>query len=178
MLAWNSWNKRITKLHEAETATANMAKALAQHAEDTIDGIDNVLVGLIETLEHYPSNTEQLDRLTIFMRQRVADLSLLHGLFIFDEHGKPVVTSREEHDGEINVTDREYFIFHRDHINSAPHLGPPVRSRYTTNGYRPYRAGWNMLTAALPVSRWPESTCSISFPFTKASISEKPALSS
>lgn len=129
ILAWNSWNKRITKLHEAEIATANMARALAQHAEDTISSIDNVLVGLIETLEHYSSNTE-FDRLTIFMRQRVADLSL-HGLFVFNEHGKSVVTSREEQGEQVDVTDREYFIFHRDHIDSAPHLGPPVRSRYS-----------------------------------------------
>ena len=131
ILAWNSWNKRITKLHEAEIATVNMAKALAQHAEDTIGGIDNILVGVIETLEHYPSNTEQLDRLAIFMRQRVADLPLLHGLLVFDEHGKPVVTSREKQGEAVDVSDREYFIFHRDHIDSTPHLGQPIRNRHT-----------------------------------------------
>lgn len=131
ILAWNSWNKRIAKLQEAKTSTANMARALAQHAEDTINGIDNVLVGLIETLEYNSLNGKQRDRMVIFMRQRVADLTLLDGLFIFDEHGKPIITSRTEEDIQIDFSDREYFIFHRDNVSSAPHLGLPVRSRYT-----------------------------------------------
>lgn len=131
ILVWNSWNTRATKLNEAKTATANMTRALAQHGEDTIGGIDNVLVGLVETLEQKPWNGELLDRMNMFLRQRVADLPLLHGLFIYDSEGRWVVNSQEALRTEFNNSDREYFIFHRDHPDRGPHVGQPVRSRST-----------------------------------------------
>ncbi|RBA23471.1 sensor domain-containing diguanylate cyclase [Herminiimonas fonticola] len=131
ILTWNSWNARTTTLNETKTATANMARALAQHGEDTIGGIDNVLVGLVETLEQNPWDSEHLDRMNMFMRQRVADLPLLHGLFVYDDKGRWIVNSQEVLRTEFNNSDREYFIFHRDHADRGPHVGPPVRSRST-----------------------------------------------
>lgn len=131
ILAWNSWNARTIKLNESKTATTNMARALAQHGEDTIGSIDNVLVGLVETLEQNPWDGDHLDRMNIFMRQRVADLPLLHGLFVYDDKGRWIVNSQEILRTEFNNSDREYFIFHRDHVDRGPYVGPPVRSRST-----------------------------------------------
>lgn len=131
VLVWNSWNTHATKLKESKTATTNMARALAQHGEDTIGGIDNVLVGLVETLEQHPWNSEHLDRMNMYLRQRVADLPLLHGLFVYDDKGRWVVNSQEVLRTEFNNSDREYFIFHRDHADRGPHVGLPVRSRST-----------------------------------------------
>ena len=131
ILVLNSWQARIAKLKETETSTANMARALAQHAEDTIGSIDNVLVGMVEMLEHNPWNREHLDRMNMFLRQRVADLPLLHGLFVYDDKGRWIVNSQEILRTEFNNSDREYFIFHRDHVDRGPHVGPPVRSRST-----------------------------------------------
>ena len=108
-----------------------MARALAQHGEDTIGSIDNVLVGLVEMLEQDSWNREHLDRMNIFLRQRVADLSLLHGLFVYDDQGRWIVNSQEILRTDLNNADREYFIFHRDNAARGPHIGPAVRSRST-----------------------------------------------
>ena len=131
ILAWNSWNSRATKLNETKITTANMTRALAQHSADTIGSIDNVLVGLVEMLEQNPWNGDHLDRMNIFLRQRVADLPLLHGLFVYDDKGNWIVNSQEVLRTEFNNSDREYFIFHRDHADRGPHVGPPIRSRST-----------------------------------------------
>src|SRR5690606_7637521 len=42
-----------------------------------------------------------------------------------------VVNSQEALRTEFNNSDREYFIFHRDHPDRGPHVGQPVRSRST-----------------------------------------------
>lgn len=131
ILAWNSWHARTSKLNESKITTANMARALAQHGEDTIGGIDNVLVGLVEMLEQDLWNREHLDRMNIFLRQRVADLPLLHGLFVYDDQGRWIVNSQEILRTDLNNSDREYFIFHRDNSARGPHIGPAVRSRST-----------------------------------------------
>lgn len=131
ILVWNSWNAHNAKLDETKIATANMARALAQHGEDTIGGVDNVLAGLAEALEQNSWNRAHLDRMNMFMRQRVADLPLLHGIFVYDDQGRWIVNSQEVLRTEFNNSDREYFIFHRDHVDRGPHVGPPIRSRST-----------------------------------------------
>ncbi len=131
VIAWNSWNTRTAKLREAETSTGNMAKALAQHAEDTISGIDNVLVGLVEMREQNVGPDTRLGRLNTYMQDLVADLPVLNSLSIYDDQGKSVVDSWGTDSRKINVNDRAYFIFHRDHVDRGPYIGTPVRSRYT-----------------------------------------------
>lgn len=122
---------RTSKLNESKITTANMSRALAQHAEDTIGGIDNVLVGIVEILEQNSWNKATLDRMHIFLQRRTAELPLLHGLFVYDENGKWIVNSQEVLHHKFNNSDREYFIFHRDNLDRAPHIGPAVRSRST-----------------------------------------------
>ena len=131
ILALNAWHARAEKIRETETATSNMAKALAQHAEDTISGIDNLLVSMEEMLEHESWNPLQPERMNQFLRQRITEIPLLHGLFVYDEHGQWIVNSQEALRTDLNNADREYFKFHRTHTDRGPHLGLPIRSRST-----------------------------------------------
>lgn len=108
-----------------------MAKALAQHAEDTIGGIDNVLVGLVEMWEQNTRESTRLDRLNTYLQDRVADLPVLDSLSIYNEQGKSVADSWGTESKKIDVSDRAYFIFHREHVDRGPYIGPPVHSRYT-----------------------------------------------
>ncbi|WP_353153524.1 sensor domain-containing diguanylate cyclase [Herminiimonas fonticola] len=131
ILALNGWYTRAEKIREMETATGNMAKALAQHAENTIGGIDNLLVSMVEMLEHDSWNQQHPERMNQFLSQRVESLPPLHGLFVYDEHGQWIVNSQKILRTDLNNADREYFIFHRTHTDRGPHLGPPIRSRST-----------------------------------------------
>ncbi len=119
------------RLREAEVVAANLARSLAQHAEDTVKQADTVLVGLIERLETDGTGAAQLDRLHHLLVTQVAELPKLHGLFVYDEHGRWLVNSQPTLNRSANNSDREYFIHHRNNSDDYPFIGRPVQSRST-----------------------------------------------
>ncbi|MES2740145.1 MAG: sensor domain-containing diguanylate cyclase [Pseudomonadota bacterium] len=126
---WSSWSARQARFVEATRATANMAAALAEHANNTITTVDTVLVDLVERVEVDGDDGPALARLHRLLQKRVAELPMLQGLFVYDQHGNWVVNALERPITSVNNADREYFIFHRTHPGRAPHVGSPVRSR-------------------------------------------------
>ncbi|MCY1284926.1 diguanylate cyclase (GGDEF) domain protein [compost metagenome] len=128
-VAWLIWTARDTRLEEAQSATANLAAALAQHAQDTLKKADTVLVGLVERLETDGQAAERLPRLQRFMRRQADELPELHGLFAYDRDGRWLTNSFGYLPAGLNNSDREYFRYHRDHPERGPHVGLPVRSR-------------------------------------------------
>jgi hypothetical protein len=49
--AWREWETRNTELMNAEIDVANLAHSMVQHADDTFELIDTILVGLVHRLE-------------------------------------------------------------------------------------------------------------------------------
>jgi diguanylate cyclase (GGDEF)-like protein len=128
---WNAWNAREVQLKELKTATENMARSLAQHADDAFKAADTSLLGLSERVAYDGVSPKALDRLHKLLVVRVNELPELKGLFIYDKDGRWLVTSRPTFDPKNNNADREYFIYHRTHADMGPHVGLPVRSRST-----------------------------------------------
>jgi diguanylate cyclase (GGDEF)-like protein len=129
---WRSWNARTIKLHEATVSTANYARLLAQHADDTITAADTILVDLVERIEVDGSGEQALQRLHGLLVTHAWELPSLHGIFIYDEQGRWLVNSMPQPDaGNLNNADREYFIFHREHRDRGPHIGLAIQSRST-----------------------------------------------
>ena len=126
-----TFDARETRLREASADTLNLARSLAQHAEDTIKEADTVLVGLVERVEFDGTGKSSLKRLRRIMTARVNELPKLHGLFLYDEHGHWLVNSQPGHLRKENNSDRAYFIYHRTHTDSAPFIGKPIQSRST-----------------------------------------------
>ncbi|WP_348638664.1 cache domain-containing protein [Variovorax paradoxus] len=128
---WNSWQSRSDQLEQMGVATSNLARAMAQQADDAIKKADTVLVGMVERVEH--EGTEQADvaRLRKVLATRVAELPQLDGLHIYDKDGNWVANSRPTQPENLNNANREYFVFHRTHEERGPHIGLPVKSRTT-----------------------------------------------
>jgi diguanylate cyclase (GGDEF)-like protein len=59
------------------------------------------------------------------------ELAQIHGLFVFDEEGRWLANSNNAVLANANNSDREYFIYHRDHPDRGPHIGPSIKSRST-----------------------------------------------
>jgi diguanylate cyclase (GGDEF)-like protein len=129
--AWQLWRAREVQLRDTEIASANLAKALGQHAYDTFKEADTVLVGLVERVENDGTEERALVRLHALLVRRVAELPQLHGLFIYDTNGAWVANSQAGAPASLNNAEREYFIYHRTHDGRAPHIGPPIRSKST-----------------------------------------------
>jgi diguanylate cyclase (GGDEF)-like protein len=131
VVGWSRWNARAIQLSEKRTATSNMTRALAQHAEMTVKAADTVLVGVVERMEAGGSGAAHFERLHKLLMLRVAELPLLHGLFVFGEDGRQLVNSQHARANEVDGSARAYFIYHRDHPGRGPHIGPGMRSPST-----------------------------------------------
>jgi diguanylate cyclase (GGDEF)-like protein len=122
-------NARQTQLDESARATVNIARATAEHAERTIDIVGSVLFGVAERVERDGTGPSNFARLHALLKARVAHTSGLQGIFVYDEHGRWVVTSLDKVEPGANNADRPYFQYHRTHAGRGVHLGTPVRSR-------------------------------------------------
>lgn len=126
---WRSINARSEQLLEKERQGANLARAMAQQADDTIKAADIALADVVERIESDGRSARALARLQQQMQAQVANLPQLVGLFVYDESGSWIVNSRAVLSQAYNNADREYFIYHRTHTERGPHVGLPVISR-------------------------------------------------
>ncbi|WP_233471083.1 response regulator [Paraburkholderia caribensis] len=128
---WRGVASRQDQMEEMSVATANLARAMAQHADDTIKQADTTLVDVVERVEHDGVSTAALDRLHRLFMQRVTELPQLNGLYLYDRDGNWLANSQPTLVKTFNNADREYFVYHRTHADRGPHIGMPVKSRST-----------------------------------------------
>jgi PAS domain S-box-containing protein len=112
----------------AEQTTENLARSIAQHAEDSLRAVDSALIGLVERVETDGADPAALERLRRVFQAQVAALPQLKGLAVIDQAGISIVNSLPV-TRQISFADRDYFEFHRSHPGRALHVGRPVRSR-------------------------------------------------
>ena len=126
---WRTWQARSLQIAEDKAETANLARSLAQHAHDTMQAADTVLVGLRQTVETGGLATEKLAVLRDYMRVSIATLPALHGLFVYDASGHWIVNSTADAPKTMTNSDRAYFQYHRSNPDRGVHIGLPVRSK-------------------------------------------------
>ncbi|MEM5345986.1 response regulator [Paraburkholderia azotifigens] len=128
---WRSATSRRDQMEEMSVATANLARAMAQHADDTIRQADTTLVDVVERVEHDGVSPAALERLHRLFIQRAAELPQLDGLYLYDRDGNWLANSQPALVKNFNNADREYFVYHRTHADRGVHIGMPVQSRST-----------------------------------------------
>ena len=127
--AWHSWSARGQRLAEAERDAFNLARSMAQQADDTIKAADTCLADLVERIETDGLGPAQTSRIHLQMVNQVDNLPQLAGLFVFDDSGRWVVNSRPVLLPGPTNDDREYFIYHKQHNSRKTYVGMPVISR-------------------------------------------------
>jgi diguanylate cyclase (GGDEF)-like protein len=129
--AWNTWNARAMDLHEVETATENMARSIAQHADDTFRSADLTLVGISERMDKDGTSPQALLRLHNYLELLVNERPELSALYVFDTNGNWLISSREKTADPGGNSGKDYFIYHQNHLDLGPHIGMPLHSRFT-----------------------------------------------
>lgn len=124
-----AWNVRVKDLDDAQVSTANLSRALAEHAQATLISADSVLFGMVQRLEVEGMDRDSLARLYPLLASYVKELPQIQGLFVYDQTGKWMVNSMDDSPWKLNNADREYFIYHMTHEDRDPHVGEPVKSR-------------------------------------------------
>ncbi|TPG73824.1 sensor domain-containing diguanylate cyclase [Pseudomonas arsenicoxydans] len=126
---WEAWNSRQYHLQDKEVAMSNLAQTLASQAQASIKQADTLLFALVDRLENEGVGPQQLPRLQRLLRAERDELKQLHGLFVYDEQGRWIANSNGAEVPNANNSDREYFIYHRDHTDRGPHIGRSIKSR-------------------------------------------------
>jgi diguanylate cyclase (GGDEF)-like protein len=127
---WSAWHAYDAQLEDSRVVTANMARALASHAEASIRLGDTVLSEMVERIEHDGIGDAATGHLTKRLRDLARDAGELRGLFVYGPDGK-WMTSSLPRPMQGNNFDREYFQYHLLHEGRGTHVGIPVRSRST-----------------------------------------------
>lgn len=125
---WSLWASRLAELESTATTTANMARALASHAERSIKIADGILGELVERAEHGELAPQDGARLHARMRHIAASSPEIQELFVYGADGRRLATSLPALLKGSNA-DREFFIYHRSHADRATRIGKPIRSR-------------------------------------------------
>lgn len=128
---WSIWREKCAAIEEASRLTANMALALALHAELTIDEVDVVLRTVLRQLPHDGDRAAYRERIHDLLVEDVAGLPQLAGLFIYDENGNWLVNSQPLLETRFNDSERDYFVYHRTHRQHRPFIGKPIKSKST-----------------------------------------------
>ncbi|WP_086380942.1 hypothetical protein [Caballeronia sordidicola] len=60
---WRSLAARTQQLDEMTTASSNLARAMAQHADDTFKEADIIVAGIVERVQHDGTDPAAIERL-------------------------------------------------------------------------------------------------------------------
>ena len=125
---WREWETRNTELRNAEIDVANLAQSLVQHADDTFELVDTVLIGLVHRLELDGTGPDTIVKLQAYLPTRKSS-DRIRGIFVYDETGRWLATTEQVDFSKLNNSDRGYFQRHRNSPDSGTLIGRPVRSR-------------------------------------------------
>jgi len=128
---WGMFNSLEYHLHDKEIQMSNLSKALSSSIAATLTQVDTVILGIQGQVEVEGTGAQTLERLGAILKNQQKSLPQVHGFFIYDEQGRWLFNSNGATPPGVNNSDRDYFIYHRDHASSAPYIGPSIRSRST-----------------------------------------------
>ncbi|MEA2860407.1 MAG: hypothetical protein QOC72_2446 [Methylobacteriaceae bacterium] len=129
--AWQDYRAHGRELAKIASVTANLAQSVLQHAEDTVEMADTVLVGLQERLQADGISPAALARLNHLLALEVKSLPRLKNLFVYGEDGRWLASSVPNFSPDLNNSDREYFRHLKASPGTGPYIGFPVHSRST-----------------------------------------------
>lgn len=126
--AWREWEARNADLRNAEIDVTNLAHSLIQHADDTFELVDTILVGLVHRLEIDGTGPDTIAKLQAYLPTRKSS-DRLRGIFVYDATGQWLATTERLDFSKLNNSDRAYFQRHRESPEAGTLIGPPVKSK-------------------------------------------------
>jgi GGDEF domain-containing protein len=124
---WRDWSEREQEIARISAETLNLAKSLAQHAEDTFEVADAVLVDVVDRVESGAALPSTIGQLEAFLVERVQSLQRIKSLSVYGADGLLLTSSLPGHRGKVNVQDQPFFRHHRTSSASGWFFRPLVR---------------------------------------------------
>jgi len=124
---WRYWHDRAHEFDRIRSETLNLAKSLTQHAQDTFELADALLVDVADRVETGGTLPDALVRLDEFLVDRVQPLQRIKAMTIFGEDGTLLSSSLPGHRGRVNIRDLDLFKHHSTTNSNNWFVGPLIR---------------------------------------------------
>ena len=128
LTSWRLQRAYDLELHTGRAITANLARSLADQAHNTVHNAGMIVSDVVERLETDGTSDAALLRLHRILVKFVAVTPGMSDLVAVSTDGHGLATSLDPMP-KVNLADRTYFIYHRDHPDRQMLVGPPIRSR-------------------------------------------------
>lgn len=128
LTGWREWEARDAELKNAETDLANLARSLTQHAEDTFELGETILIGLVDRLETEGIGPDAIAKVQSFFQQGKYPLDRIGGVFVYGETGRWLATTQKGDVTGLNNSDRDYFKQHHVSPDRGTWVGRPERN--------------------------------------------------
>ena len=122
------WIDRAAVIAESNSDTANLARALAQHAEDAVLLVDGALGDFVERLENDGTGSAARDRMQAFLTTRLKTIPSAKALSFVDARGTVIISSNPALLWS-DLADRPFHSFHRSNAGRTSRIGPPAIGR-------------------------------------------------
>lgn len=129
--AWKSMTEYRLTVKAADLQSSGYARALREHAERAFSEADSVLM---ETIDHIRDdgdmNKEDSQHLRAIINRHLHNIPQIGTVFLVNRDGLLFANLLDTPVKQTNVSDRDYFIHHRDHPDDdTPFLSRPFKSR-------------------------------------------------
>jgi PAS domain S-box-containing protein len=125
------WDLRERELEHARGETLSLARMFLEQTEQNFEGADLVVRGIQERLQTEFGRLLALDSepIHLLLAARLAGMRQLNSLFLVDDAGFVVNSSREQSPARMSVADRDYFRRLGQSTQAELVIDKPVRSR-------------------------------------------------
>jgi signal transduction histidine kinase len=135
VLAFSLWNVATsyrTALADTQANADNLARAFANHVSRSVSETRRIVDSITRDIANQDGNTDAPESiLHQLLVDWSADAPQLQGLVIINETGTLVAGSLNLPEQRVDVSDREYFTWHRDNADRSLRVGDVTRSRVT-----------------------------------------------
>ncbi len=128
--SWTSWRSRVAAEADIHSDSENLTLSLVEHASSALESVDSILRQSVELLQHDGLTEDVSARLHELYVERSRQLGQVESLVMVDAEGNWRATSGP-YLSATPITDREHFVYHRDHPDHDLHFGGIIDSRYS-----------------------------------------------
>lgn len=122
---------RAEVLADGKRDTANLTSSLLQHAELTFRIADALLLATRSRVEQRALTSDDWSSIKSWIDDETHQSGQFSALTVIGSDGRSVISSIGR--AGLNLADREFFIYHRDHDDRELRIGVPVQARSSSS---------------------------------------------
>jgi PAS domain S-box-containing protein len=128
MTTYEIWRQRAITIASTERNLQALSLAMAEQTEQSFHSADLVVAGTVSAMRAEGMPKKDSIELYRLLNERTIGVPQMVGLAVLDAQGGILATKRAYPPPMVNLSDREYFVHHRDNPDNDLHIGIPGAS--------------------------------------------------